>query len=296
MVVTRLVVAISGASAKPLISALNTRLAFLPTLYFLLSRLGISVGLLYSSVGKYNMAGHSHWANIQRTKSKEDAKRGKTFSKWAKHLMAAAREGGSDSSMNLKLRYAIDHAKADNMPKESIDRAIKKGAGELEGQVLEEVMYEGYAPGGVAVMIETLTDNRNRTAPIVRAAMAKRGGSIANNGTVSYMFHRKAVFALSREGVDEEQLMEVALENGAEDVTTDQEEIFGVDGPTESFMDLTQAFDAAGYEVIDAALRYIPDNYVAIDQAAATSLEAIIDLLEDDDDIQAVHHNAEFPS
>ena len=242
------------------------------------------------------MAGPAHWANIQRTKSKEDSKRGKVFSKWAKHLMAAAREGGSDPAMNLKLRYAVDHAKADNMPKDSIDRAIKKGAGELEGQVLEEVMYEGYAPGGVAVMIETLTDNRNRTAPIVRSAMSKRGGSIANNGTVSYMFHRKAVFALSRDGVDEEQLIEVALENGAEDVTTDHEDIFGIEGPTESFMELTQAFEAAGYKVLDAALRYIPDNYVAVDEPTANSLEAIIDLLEDDDDIQAVHHNAEFPS
>ena len=287
---------ISGASAKPLISALKTRLAFSPTLFFYSLRLGLVAGCCILGAVNNDMAGHSHWANIQRTKSKEDAKRGKVFSKWAKHLMAAAREGGSDPAMNLKLRYAVDHAKADNMPKDSIERAIKKGAGELEGQVLEEVMYEGYAPGGVAVMIETLTDNRNRTAPIVRAAMSKRGGSIANNGTVSYMFHRKAVFALSREGVDEEQLLEVALENGAEDVMTDQEEIFGVEGPTESFMELTQAFEAAGYKVLDAALRYIPDNYVAVDEPTANSLEAIIDLLEDDDDIQAVHHNAEFPS
>ena len=126
--------------------------------------------------------------------------------------------------------------------------------------------------------------------------MSKRGGSIANNGTVSYMFHRKAVFALSREGVDEEELLEMALENGAEDVMTDQEEIFGVEGPTESFMELTQAFATVGYKVLDAALRYIPDNYVAVDEPTANSLEAIIDLLEDDDDIQAVHHNAEFPS
>ncbi|MBC8371909.1 MAG: YebC/PmpR family DNA-binding transcriptional regulator [Planctomycetes bacterium] len=242
------------------------------------------------------MAGHSHWANIQRTKSKEDAKRGKIFSKWAKHIMAAAREGGSDPAMNLKLRYAIDHAKVDNMPKDSIDRAIKKGAGELEGQVLEEVMYEGYAPGGVAVMIETLTDNRNRTAPIIRTAMSKRGGSIANNGTVSYMFRRRAVFVLNSEGLDEEQVIEVALEHGAEDVTTDHADIFGVDAPPEEFMNLTQAFEAAGYKVIDASLRYIPDNYVAVDESAANSLEAIIDLLEEDDDVQAVHHNAEFPA
>ena len=296
MAATKLVVDISGASAKPLISSLKTRLAFRQPCFFYCLHLGLATGCCILVAADNDMAGHSHWANIQRTKSKEDSKRGKVFSKWAKHIMAAAREGGSDPSMNLKLRYAVGHAKADNMPKDSIDRAIKKGAGELEGQVLEEVMYEGYAPGGVAVMIETLTDNRNRTAPIVRAAMSKRGGSIANNGTVSYMFHRKSVFALSRDGIDEEQLIDVALENGAEDVTTDQEDIFGVEGPTESFMELAQAFEVAGYKVLDSALRYIPDNYVAVDEAAASSLEAIIDLLEDDDDIQAVHHNAEFPS
>jgi YebC/PmpR family DNA-binding regulatory protein len=295
MVVTALVVAISGVSAKLLFLSQNKVGFHANLVFFCFQYLGLAQGCCILRAQNKLMAGHSHWANIQRTKSKEDAKRGKTFSKWAKHLMAAAREGGSDPSMNLKLRYAIDRAKADNMPKDSIDRAVKKGAGELDGQILEEVMYEGYAPGGVAVMIETLTDNRNRTAPIIRAAMSKRGGSIANNGTVSYMFHRKAVFAIKRDEIDEEQLVDLALDNGAEDVTTDQEEFFGVEGPTESFMSLTQAFEAASYEVLDAALRYIPDNYVAIDEASATSLEAIIDLLEDDDDIQAVHHNAELP-
>jgi len=241
------------------------------------------------------MAGHSHWANIQRTKSKMDAKRGKIFSKWAKLIMAAAREGGSDPSMNLKLRYAIDRAKADNMPKDSIDRAVKKGAGELDGQTLEEVVYEAYAPGGVAVVIETLTDNRNRTAPNLRAALTRRGGSLANSGSVAWMFKRKAVFALQREGVDEDALMEAALESGAEDVTTDEAEIFGVEGEPDTFAALSTAFEEQGWAVLDAALRYIPDNYVPVDADSAGKLQDLIDVLEDDDDVTAVHHNAEFP-
>jgi YebC/PmpR family DNA-binding regulatory protein len=242
------------------------------------------------------MAGHSHWANIQRKKSKVDAKRGRVFSRWAKLIMAAAREGGSDPAMNLKLRYAIDGAKADNMPNDSIDRAVKKGAGELEGQALEEVNYEAYAPGGVALLIETLTDNRNRTAPNIRAVLTRRGGSMANSGSVSWMFKRKAEFAVPREGVDEEQLMDVALEAGAEDVTTEEAEIFGISAEPEAYNEIDQALRAQGWEILDAALRYVPDNYVEVDADAASKLTALVEGLEEDDDIQAVHHNAEFPA
>lgn len=242
------------------------------------------------------MAGHSHWANIQRTKSKVDAKRGKVFSKWAKLIMAAARTGGSDASMNLPLRYAIDRAKADNMPKDSIERAIKKGAGELEGQQLEEVVYEAYAPGGVAMIIEALTDNRNRTAPNIRTALTKRGGSMANSGSVAYMFKRKAMFVLDSSVADEETMMDVALENGAEDVTTDEPGIYGVQAEPEEFMNLTTAFAEKGWETMDGGLRYVPDNYIPVDADAVDKIQAIVDLLEDDDDVQAVHHNAEFPA
>lgn len=241
------------------------------------------------------MAGHSHWANIQRTKSKMDAKRGKVFSKWAKLIMSAAREGGSDPTMNLQLRYAIDRAKADNMPKESIDRAVKKGAGELDGQRLEDVVYEAYAPGGVALIIETLTDNRNRTAPNMRAALTRRGGSLATSGSVAYMFKRKAVFALPREGIDEDSLMELALELGADDVTTDEPEIFGIEADQDLFHALATAFMEKGWDPLDAALRYVPDNYVEVDAAAGEKLLALIDAIEDDDDVQAVHHNGEIP-
>jgi YebC/PmpR family DNA-binding regulatory protein len=241
------------------------------------------------------MAGHSHWANIQRTKSKMDAKRGKIFSKWAKLIMAAARSGGSDPSMNLALRYAIDRAKADNMPKDSIERAVKKGAGELDGQVLEEVVYEAYASGGIAIIIEALTDNRNRTAPNIRTALTKRGGQMASTGSVAFMFKRKAVFVLGREGIDEEELMDVALDAGAEDIDTDDPEVYGVEGEPESFMALTQAFAEKEWVPLDAGLRYVPDNYVPVDEDAAEKLQTLIDLIEDDEDVQAVHHNAEFP-
>jgi len=242
------------------------------------------------------MAGHSHWANIQRTKSKTDAKRGRVFSRWAKLLMAAAREGGSDASMNLKLRYAIDGAKADNMPKDSIERAVKKGAGELEGQTLDEVTYEAYAPGGVAIMIETLTDNRNRTAPNIRVVLSRRGGSMANSGSVAWMFNRKAEFAVPKEGIGEEELMELALEAGAEDITTDEAEIYGITSEPEAYNAIAAALREKGWEILDAALRYVPDNFVEIDAEAASKLLALVEGLEDDDDIQAVHHNAEFPS
>lgn len=240
------------------------------------------------------MAGHSHWANIQRTKAKVDAKRGKIFSKWAKLIMTAARTGGSDPDMNLALRYAIERAKADNMPKDSIERAVKKGAGELDGMMMEEVVYEGYAPGGVALLIETLTDNRNRTAPNLRHILAKRGGSMANSGSVSFMFNRKAVFVLSKDVCDEDTLMELALENGAEDVTTDEPEIYGVEAEPGAFLQLKQAFDEQGWETLDASIRYIPDNTVQVATDDADKIQGILDAIEDDEDVQAVHHNADF--
>jgi YebC/PmpR family DNA-binding regulatory protein len=242
------------------------------------------------------MAGHSHWANIQRKKSKVDAKRGKVFSKWAKLIMASARTGGSDPAMNVPLRYAIERAKADNMPNDSIDRAVKKGAGKLDGPPPEEVTYEAYAPGGVAILIEALTDNRNRTAPNLRTALTKKGGSMANSGSVAWMFKRKSVFVLERGGVDEEDLMEVALENGADDITTHETEIFGVEGDPASFIQLKEAFDAKGWTLVDASLQYIPDTMVALPMEQEDKFQALIDAIEDDEDVQGVHHNAEFPS
>ncbi|KAA3605402.1 MAG: YebC/PmpR family DNA-binding transcriptional regulator [Planctomycetota bacterium] len=240
------------------------------------------------------MAGHSHWANIQRTKSKMDAKRGRIFSKWAKLIMSAARQGGGDPNANLALRYAIERARADNMPKDSIARAIKKGTGEAGGAQFEEVIYEGYGPGGVALLIEALTDNRNRTAPDLRHIMDRRGGNLGASGSVAWIFDRKATFAIAKEGVEEDELIEVALEAGAEDVTTDEEGIFGVVADPGDFMDVKAAFEERGYSLEEAALRYIPKNTVEVDATTGKKLVELIDALEDNDDIQGVHNNAEF--
>jgi len=240
------------------------------------------------------MAGHSHWANIQRSKSKVDKRRGIVFSKWAKLIMTAARVGGGDPSANLNLRYAIDRARADNMPKESIERAIKKGAGELDGQPPEEVLYEAYAPGGVAVLIEALTDNRNRTAPNLRSTLSKRGGSLANAGAVQYLFNKKAVFAVKREGVDEDAVMELALEHGADDVDSAEAEIYGIEADPAAYHVLKEAFEGQGWELLEAAQRWVPDNYVPVAAENSETLQALFDALEEDEDVQAVHHNADF--
>ncbi len=240
------------------------------------------------------MAGHSHWANIERTKSKVDKKKGKVFSKWAKLIIAAARAGGPDPDANLKLRYAIDRARADNMPKDSIERAVKKGAGELEGAAPEEVMYEAYAPGGVALVIEAVTDNRARTAPNLRAILTRRGGTLANTGAVSYLFKKKAMFALERGELDENEVIECALENGAEDVGTDEPQIFGIEADPAGFLGLKAALEAKGWKLLEAEVRYVPDNLVPVAGEDAAKLQELIDALEDDEDIQTVHHNAEF--
>ncbi|RMH01192.1 MAG: YebC/PmpR family DNA-binding transcriptional regulator [Planctomycetota bacterium] len=242
------------------------------------------------------MAGHSHWANIQRTKSKEDAKRGKIFSKWAKLIMNAARNGGPDPDMNLPLRYAIERARADNMPKDSIERAIKKGAGELDGVRLEEVTYEAYGPNGVALVIEALTDNRNRTAPDLRHILDRRGGSLGNSGSVLWMFERKAEFAVKRTGpaADEDEFMLAALEYGADDVVTDDDEVIGVTAEPGRFIEIKKALEEAGCELADAAIRYVPQNEVDLDAEATRKVIDLIEALEDNDDVQAVHHNANF--
>lgn len=240
------------------------------------------------------MAGHSHWANIQRKKSVVDAKRGKVFSKWAKLISNAARTGGGDIDMNLPLRYAIERARADNMPKDSIDRAVKKGTGELGGAALEEVVYEAYGPNGVAIIIESLTDNRARTAPDLRFILDRRGGSLANSGAVLWMFEKKAAFVVNREGADEDEVMMCALEHGAEDVTTDESEIIGITGPQNEFTKLKTALEEGGFDLMDSALRYIPNNTVEIDQDAFDKITALMDALEDNDDVQEVHHNAEL--
>ncbi|HEX9793330.1 MAG TPA: YebC/PmpR family DNA-binding transcriptional regulator [Planctomycetota bacterium] len=240
------------------------------------------------------MAGHSHWANIQRSKSKTDKKRGKIFSKHSKLIISAAKQGGADPDQNLRLRYAIDRARADNMPNQSIERSIAKGAGGSEGDEFEEILYEGYGPGGVALLIEALTDNRNRTAPDLRYILDRKGGTLGTSGSVAWNFERKAAFVLSRQGVAEDELFEFALENGADDVSTEEDGIFGVTADPTAFHTLRTALEARGFPIEDAALRYIPKNTVEVDADTGKKLLELIEALEDNDDIQGVHANAEF--
>ena len=241
------------------------------------------------------MAGHSHWANIERSKSKVDKRKGKVFSKWAKLIMAAARSGIPNPDDNLKLRYAIDRARADNMPKDSIERAIKKGAGELEGASPEEVVYEAYGPGGVALVIEAITDNRSRTAPNLRMILSRRNGSLANTGAVAWMFKKRAMFAVERGSLDENEVIEYALEHGAEDVSTEEPAIFGVEADPSAYLVLKAAMEKRGWVLQEASLRYVPDNWVVVGPEDALKLRELIAALEEDEDVQEVHHNAELP-
>jgi len=191
------------------------------------------------------MAGHSHWAGIKHKKAANDAKRGRLWSKIAKLIMVAAKNGGGDPAANLQLRYAIDKGKAANMPKDTIEKAIKKGTGELGAISYEEILYEGYAPGGIAVMVETLTDNRNRTAPEIKRIFERKGGSMGVSGCVNYMFTCKGVITIDAEGVDEESLMDVALGGGADDMEN-LGEVFEITSDPHAFDELKTAIAEAG--------------------------------------------------
>ncbi len=240
------------------------------------------------------MAGHSKWANIKHRKAAVDAKRGKVFSKMARAIMAAARTGGGDTDMNLSLRYAIDKARAVNMPRDNIERAIKKGTGELEGAALQELTYEGYGPGGAGVVIHALTDNSNRTSPEIRSILEKRGGSLSKPGSVAWNFEQKALFTVSTADLDEDTLMELALEAGADDVINDGDS-FSVTGPPTSFANLTAALERAGIAPQTADITSVPKNRVMLSPADAHKMIAIIEALEDHDDIQSAITNGDLP-
>lgn len=242
------------------------------------------------------MAGHSKWANIKHRKAAVDKKRGKIWSKISRAIMAAARTGGPDPASNLSLRYAIDEAKDANMPKDTIKRAIDKGAGNTGGDDFEEMSYEGYGPNGVAIFIEALTDNRTRTAGEVRTIFTKKGGSIGNPGSVAFLFHSRGQIFVDPAKVDEETIMNAALEAGADDV----QEPEGEDGvwtiltePT-AFIAVREALESAGIELAGAEVTKIPDTYVELAGDDARKLLAIVDALEDLDDVQKVYHNAEI--
>ena len=241
------------------------------------------------------MSGHSKWHNIQAKKGKNDAKKGKIFTKIGRELILTARDGGSSPETNSKLRDVIAKAKAANMPSDTIERAIKKGAGELDGISYEEIVYEGYAPGGVAVMVKFLTDNRNRSAASARHIFDKYGGNLGSTGCVSYMFQRKGQIVIERtDNVDEEELMMQALKVGAEDFNA-QDEAFEIITDPIDFSSVREELEKLGYTFLEADITMIPDVVASVDMETAPQTQKLLDMLEDDDDVQDVYHNAEFP-
>ena len=241
------------------------------------------------------MSGHSKWHNIQNKKGKADAKRGKIFTKIGRELMIAVKNGGPDPDNNPKLRDAIAKAKAANMPNDTVQRSIKKASGELSAVDYERIVYEGYGPSGVAVIVDTLTDNKNRSAGNVRSAFTKGGGNMVTTGCVGFMFQEKGEIVIEKGDLDEEELMMMALDAGAEDFNSDEEEVFIITTAPEDFGTVREALEAEGLEFLEAAVKMIPDTYTEIDEEAAKKFQKMLDLLEDDDDVQEVYHNAEFP-
>lgn len=239
------------------------------------------------------MAGHSKWKNIQKRKNAQDQKRGKIFMKLAKDIYVAAKEGGADPEMNPGLRLAVDKAKANNMPNDNIDRAIKKATGNLDGVTYEDGFYEGYGPAGTAVMVEILTDNKNRTAADVRHAFSKFGGNLGENGCVSFMFHRKGYLLINRKttDVDEDTLMLALLEAGAEEMET-SEEVFEIYTEPENFKIVKEALEAEGYQFEEAEVTFIPTTESELSEEDQQQFDKLIDALEDLEDVQDVYHNA----
>jgi YebC/PmpR family DNA-binding regulatory protein len=242
------------------------------------------------------MAGHSKWANIKHRKGRQDAKRAKMFTKLARAITVAAREGGGDPEYNANLKTAIEKAKAANMPNDNIDRAIKKGVGETGGANFEEIMYEGYGPSGVAVMVQCLTDNKNRTAADVRHYFTKYGGNLGASGCVSFMFDRKGVLIIDNEdGIDEEELMMQAIEAGAEDFST-EEGYFEITTAPEDFPQVRDALKEAGYKFSTAEVSFIPQTMTKLtSEDDLKNMSKLIDALEDNDDVQEVYHNWDMP-
>jgi len=240
------------------------------------------------------MSGHSKWANIKHRKGAADAKRGKVFTKLIKEIITAARIGGGDINANPRLRTAVMAAKVENMPKDNWERAIKKGTGELEGVNYEEATYEGYGPGGAAVFIESLSDNKNRAVAEIRHALNKHGGNMGENGCVAWMFDNKGYLLVEKSAIDEEKLMETALEAGAEDVREDGENFEVITAP-EDFEAVKEAIDAAGIATIEAEVTMLPQNMTPLDGDTALKMIKLIDALEDCDDVQKVYTNADIP-
>ncbi|MCR2042949.1 YebC/PmpR family DNA-binding transcriptional regulator [Anaerosalibacter massiliensis] len=242
------------------------------------------------------MAGHSKWSNIKRKKGKEDAARGKVFTKLTRYITVAVKEGGDDPEYNPALKAAIEKAKAENMPNDNIDRAIKKAAGSQDANNFEEIKYEGYGPAGIAVFVTSLTDNRNRTASDVRHAFDKFGGNLGQTGCVSFMFDRKGVLAIEKNNsIDEEELMMEAIELGAEDFSS-EEEVFEIITAPGDFNNVRDTLKENGYSFVTAETSFIPQNTVELkNEKDIKNMVKLIESLEDNDDIQEVYHNWEIP-
>ncbi|WP_417438279.1 YebC/PmpR family DNA-binding transcriptional regulator [Idiomarina sp.] len=239
------------------------------------------------------MAGHSKWSNIKHRKAAQDAKRGKIFTKLIREITVSAREGGGDPETNPRLRAAIDKALSNNMKRDTIDTAVKRGSGDLEGDNVDELTYEGYGPNGVAVLLECMTDNRNRTVSDVRHAFSKLGGNLGTDGSVAYLFNKKGVISYA-DGVTEEQVMEPALEAGAEDILAYDEGSIDVITSPENFGAVKDALDAKGLEAGNAEVTQVPDTRVDLDEESARTFLKLLDALEDLDDVQNVYHNADI--
>ncbi|HSV13716.1 MAG TPA: YebC/PmpR family DNA-binding transcriptional regulator [Tepidisphaeraceae bacterium] len=239
------------------------------------------------------MAGHSHWAKIKRAKGANDKKRGKIWSKIARKIIIAAKNGG-DPRDNLTLRYTIDEAKAANMPKDTIANAVKKGTGELGGENYEAVTYEGYGPAGVALIVEGLTNNRARTAPEMRKIFEVNGGNLATSGAVAFQFNKRGVITIKSDATTEDRLMEIALEAGAEDVTNEGEVFEVITSPIQ-FLTVRDAISAANIPIEASEITNLPTSSIAVDAEVGQRVLKLIDALEDNDDVQSVAHNAELP-
>lgn len=241
------------------------------------------------------MAGHSKWNNIKRRKGAQDAKRGKVFMRHAKEIYIAAKSGGGDPDMNAALRLAIEKARAANMPNDNIERAVKKAAGTLDGSTFEDITYEGYGPGGVAVIVQVLTDNRNRTAAEVRHAFNKNGGNLGESGCVSFMFDRKGYIVIMNEdgAIDEDEISLEALEAGADDIVAD-EGVYEIYTDPDSFKTVCENLEASGYTLEESEITLIPQNYSSLDEENEKKLLNLVDMLEEDEDVQDIHHNLEI--
>ncbi|MFL2556193.1 MAG: YebC/PmpR family DNA-binding transcriptional regulator [Gammaproteobacteria bacterium] len=240
------------------------------------------------------MAGHSKWANIQHRKGRQDAKRGKLFTKLIREITVAAKLGGADSDANPRLRAAIDNGLSNNMTKETIDRAVKRGAGSDESDNVDEIRYEGYGPGGVAIIVDTMTDNKNRTVAEIRHAFTKFGGNLGTDGSVSYLFTKIGLISFSNK-IDEDNIMEIALDAGAEDIVTNGDKSIDIMTGSDNLIDVKEAVIAAGLKPENAEITMRASTTNELDKKGAETMIKLLDALDDLDDVQKVYSNAEIP-